>query len=179
MDFEAVIYNNPVEFPQAINQHALNYQSLRYEMLVILDGFTTFFGTRQKDQESLQDYTRIFKTSYKVLQLLIRSLIRIHKFVKNFNGFKYDLDKQDQLPTNEQLTKQASEQLASFVYLQNAGQSKYGSILQFLNNQKSLNNNQQPITMLEAANVLSNHWYKNVDQTQHQKKGQGQKNDKD
>ena len=25
------------------------------------------FGTRQKDQESLQDYTRIFKTSYEVL----------------------------------------------------------------------------------------------------------------
>ena len=66
-DFEDGIYNDPVKLLRAINQHALNYQSLRYEMLVILDGFTTFFGTRQKDQESLQDYTRIFKTSYKVL----------------------------------------------------------------------------------------------------------------
>ena len=66
--FEDGIYNNPVEFMKAINQNELNYQELRYEMLVILVGFTTFFGTRQKDKESLQDYTRRFKMSYKLLQ---------------------------------------------------------------------------------------------------------------
>ena len=45
-DFEDIIYNNPVEFLKAINQHAFNYKELRYEMLVILDGFTTFFSKR-------------------------------------------------------------------------------------------------------------------------------------
>ena len=67
-DFEDSIYNNPVEFLKMIKQHVLNYQYPRYEMLVISYGFTTFFGTRQKDKESLQYYTRIFKTSYEVLQ---------------------------------------------------------------------------------------------------------------
>ena len=76
-DFEDCIYKYPVELPKAINQHGLNDQELRYKMSVILDGFTTFFGTRQKDQESLQDYTRIFKTPYKVLQSYIRGPIQI------------------------------------------------------------------------------------------------------
>ena len=58
--FEDFIYNYPVELLKAIKQHGLNYQESRYKMSVILDGFTTFFGTRQKDQESLQDYTRIY-----------------------------------------------------------------------------------------------------------------------
>ena len=65
-DFEDVIYNNPVKLLKAIKQHVLNYQELRYEMSVISDEFTTFFGTRQKGQESLQDYTSRFKTSYKL-----------------------------------------------------------------------------------------------------------------
>ena len=75
--FEDFIYNYPVELLKAIKQHGLNYQESRYKMSVILDGFTTFFGTRQKDQESLQDYTRIFKTPYKVLQSYIRGPIQI------------------------------------------------------------------------------------------------------
>ena len=36
-------------------------------MLVISDGFTTFFGARQKYQEIPQNYNRIFNKSYEVL----------------------------------------------------------------------------------------------------------------
>ena len=86
-------------------------------MLVISDGFTTFFGTIQKDQEILQDHTRRFKTSYEVFQSYIGGPIQIQKFVKTLNGFKYDPDNKDEFLTNYQLTEQASEQLASFVYL--------------------------------------------------------------
>ena len=86
-------------------------------MSVISNGFTTFFGTRQKDQEILRDYTRIFKTSYEVLQLHIGGTNQIHTFLKTLNWFKDDPDNEDELLTNEQLKKQASEQLARFVYL--------------------------------------------------------------
>ena len=128
-DFKDSIYKNLVEFPKEIKQHALNYQELRYEMSVILDGFTKCFGKRQKDQESLQDYTRRFEKSYEVLQLHIGGQIQIQKYVKTLNGLTDYPYNEDEFLTNEQLTKQASEQLASFVYLQNADQLKYGSIL--------------------------------------------------
>ena len=60
--------------------------------------------------------------------------------MSTLNGLKDDLDKEDELLTNKQPTKNVSEQLASFVYLHNADKSKYGSILKILNDQKSLKN---------------------------------------
>ena len=45
----------------------------------------------------------------------------------------------------------------AYVYLENADQAKYGSILSGLNTQNSLRNEQYPKTLIEANNVLSNH----------------------
>ena len=47
--FEDSIYNDIVKFLKEMKQHALNFQESRCKMLVISDGLTTFFGTRQKD----------------------------------------------------------------------------------------------------------------------------------
>ena len=86
-------------------------------MLVILDGFTTFFGTRQKYQESLQDYTRIFKTSYEVLQSHIGGPIQLQKILNTLNGFTDDPDSKDELLMNKQLkNKQSSSLPASYTY---------------------------------------------------------------
>jgi hypothetical protein len=51
----------------------------------------------------------------------------------------------------------ASEGLFAFMYLENADQDKYGSILNNLNSQKSLGDDQYPRTIVETNNVLSNH----------------------
>ena len=124
----------------------------------------------QNDQERLQDYTRIFKTLYEVLQLHIGGTIQLQKFVKTSNEFTNDPDSKDELLINEQLTKQVINQLVSFVYLQNADKLKYCSILKFFNLSKVLKNDEQPNTMLEAKNVLSNNHYDNVNKIKHNKK---------
>eukprot|EP00957_Ditylum_brightwellii_P057500 4359408-Ditylum_brightwellii.AAC.1 len=59
--------------------------------------------------------------------------------------------------TVKDLTKKASDQLFAFIYLENLDQTKYGSILKGLNEQKLLGNNQYPKTITESNNVLSNH----------------------
>ena len=112
------------------------------------------------------------------MQSHIGSQIKLQKFLKTLNGFTYNTDNKDELLINKQLTKQASEKLASFVYLQNADQLEYGSILKTLSYQnylKMINT----LKMLEATNVISNHWYGNANQTKQNKKLQVQKNDKD
>jgi hypothetical protein len=58
--------------------------------------------------------------------------------------------------TNMMIAK-ASEGLFAFMYLENADQDKYGSILNNLNSQKSLGNDQYPRTIIETNNILSNH----------------------
>jgi hypothetical protein len=66
-DFENRIKNNPIELLQAIKQHSLNFQEHRYEMSIILDVMKALINLRQRDQESLTDYTRGFKTARDLL----------------------------------------------------------------------------------------------------------------
>jgi hypothetical protein len=57
-DYKSTIYNDPIELLQAIKEHATNYQETRYEMSIISDAFRALFGTKQREGENLQEYTR-------------------------------------------------------------------------------------------------------------------------
>ena len=151
-DYQSTIYNNPIQLLKAIKEHALNYQETRYEMSIVSDAFRATFNTRQRENESLQDYTRRFKTSKEILESHVGGPVTISKFIKSMQG--YDPNDVDIV---EEMTKKAHEQLFSYVYLENADPKKYGSIMKNLNSQKSLGNDQYPKTLIEATNVLSNH----------------------
>jgi len=62
-DFKEKVDNNPFELLQAIKEHSLNYQEKKYNMSVILDSIRTLIGTRQKEGEALQDYTKRFRVT--------------------------------------------------------------------------------------------------------------------
>jgi hypothetical protein len=47
----------------AIKEHALNFQENRYSMSIILDAMRMLFNTKQKEGESLQDYTKRFRVA--------------------------------------------------------------------------------------------------------------------
>jgi hypothetical protein len=57
--------------------------------------------------------------------------------------------------------KTVSEEFLTVLYLKNADQKKYGSILQGLSTHQSLHNNQYRMTVVDANNVLSNHKFDN------------------
>jgi hypothetical protein len=46
-DFEATIYNDPIELLKAIKEHALKYQETRCEMLIISGALRALLSTRQ------------------------------------------------------------------------------------------------------------------------------------
>jgi hypothetical protein len=152
-NFEAAIYNDPIELLNAVKEHALNYQEIRYEMLIISDAFRALFTMKQKESESLQDYTRRFKTAREILEShLGAGQIILSKFVRTMDNFD---------PKNtaimQDCIEKASEQLFAFLYLENADEDKYGSLLKGLNSQKSLGHDQYPRMLTKANNVLSNH----------------------
>jgi hypothetical protein len=51
------------------------------------------------------------------------------------------------------------EQYLAFIYINNADQAKYGTIMAGLITQQSLGNDQYPRTITEASTVLSNHQF--------------------
>jgi hypothetical protein len=52
-------------------------------MSIILDAFRAVFNVQQKEEESLQDYTRQFKTTRETLESHLGGQIILSKYVKS------------------------------------------------------------------------------------------------
>ena len=72
---------------KAIKEHALNYQENRYEMSIIYDAMKTLHNTRQKEEESLQDYSKQFRVARDVLQSHIGGPIIVTKVLSNMDSY--------------------------------------------------------------------------------------------
>ena len=81
------IRNDPILLLKALKEHALNYQENRYSMSMILDAMRTVLGTRQKEGESLQDYTKRFRFARDVLKSHIGGPIIMTKIVEALPGY--------------------------------------------------------------------------------------------
>ena len=147
---------------KAIKQHALNFEETRYDMAIVHDAFKTMFSTVQKEGESLQDYTKRFRVAKEVLESHIGGPLILSKIVKSMPNYK-DSDVRRTL-----CEKSAYERYMAYVYLKNADQGKYGSILSGLSTQKSLGNDQYPKTISDATSVLNNHPFDNHKKQMHQ-----------
>ena len=71
----------------AIKEHALNFQENRYSMSIILDAMRTLLFTKQKEGESLQDYTKRFRVARDVLKSHMGGPIILTKFVEAMDGY--------------------------------------------------------------------------------------------
>jgi hypothetical protein len=140
-------------------------------MSIIMDLMKTLFNVKQKEHESLQDYTKHPKTALDVMKSRIGGPIILTKCVPKMTG--YDKNKPDQVV---KLQEKAFSQLLAYMYLDNADKSKYRSLLTGIHTQTSLKNNQYPKTITAANNVLSNHQFDNA--VKHQNNKPNNKNDK-
>jgi hypothetical protein len=169
-DYDSVVYNDPISLLRAIKEHSLNYQETRYEMSIITDAFRSLFANKQKEGESLQDYTRRFKTSTEILESHLGGPVILGKYVRTMENY----DESDTEQSNKLIAKASEGLLYAFLYLENSDQDKCGSIISNLNSQKSLGNDQYPRTIVEPNNVLSNQQFditkvKKPDQKHHNK----------
>jgi hypothetical protein len=168
-NYAIVVYNDPISLLRAIKEHSLNHQETIYEMSIITDTFRSLFANKQKEGESLQDYTRRFKASTEILESHLRGPVILEKYVRTMENYDgKDIDK------TTKMTAKASEGQYTFLYLENSDQDKYRSITSNLTSQKSLGNDQYPRTIVETNNALSNHKFdivkfKKPDQKHHNK----------
>eukprot|EP00957_Ditylum_brightwellii_P210738 15365331-Ditylum_brightwellii.AAC.1 len=107
---------------------------------------------KKRENKVLQDYTHRFKTTKDVLESHIGGGLQLPKYATTLV---------DSTTTKEQSLQKAPGHLFAFMYLKNADQAKYGSVLMNLNQQKLLSNNQYTKTVTELMNVLSNYRFDN------------------
>ena len=182
-DFGIKIKDNPFELIKVIKEHSLSYQEKKYNMSVIFDSLKALVNLKQQPGESLQDYTKRFRVTREVFETHIGGPIKMPKLLLEVKGYtEYPMD-QDSHDKNKILEDELFERLAAYAYLENADQTKYGSILTGLNTQQSLGNEQYPRTVTDANSVLSNHRFdfskqvtknQNQNNNEHPKKDQAQ-----
>ena len=66
-DFESTIYKDPFELLKAIQQEALSFNKSKYEMAAVHATLKTFMNMRQREGESLLEYSERFKAARDVL----------------------------------------------------------------------------------------------------------------
>ena len=151
-DFETTIENDPSELLKAVKEYDLNYQKHRSRISIVLDSFKTMMSTKQKEHESLSDNTKRFKVAKYVMESHFGGPIILTQCVEQVDNY---------YATNQKMVKicveEAHDLMLGLLYLENADQLKYGSILKGLSAQQSLGNNQYPKYITKANELLSNH----------------------
>ena len=99
-------------------------------MSIIYDAHKALWNTKQKEGESLQDYTDRFHVAREVLESHIGGPIILTKIVEKMDGYK-----ENEPDKIEICQKKAFNQFLGFLYLENADQAKYGTILTGLSTQ--------------------------------------------
>jgi len=130
-DFESNIKNNPIELLKSIKLHSMNYQEHCYEMAIILDSMKTMFNIRQKEQESLTDYTKRFKTARDLMVSQVGGPIVLTRFVNSMPGVNKNISQDYQKSQGI-----AFEQFMAYTYLENSDQNKYGTLMNNLKQQQ-------------------------------------------
>ena len=131
-------------------------------MSVILDAMRTLLSTKQKEMETLQDYTKRFRIAKEVLESPIGGPIILTRIVKTIQGYINLPTQEVEAEKNRKYEEDVFEQFLAYLYLDNSDQTKYGSILAGLITQQSIKNDQYTKNITEANNVLSNHKFDQV-----------------
>jgi hypothetical protein len=137
-----MIKNKSIALLQAIGEHSLCYQENKYPMSIIADAIRNLINLKQKEKESLVDYIARFRSARDIMISQIGGPIVFPKYMKTAG-----------IPCEAK----AFENFLAWIFLENADRNKYGTIVNGLATQYSLNNDQYPKTLLEVHNVLSNH----------------------
>jgi hypothetical protein len=130
----------------------MSYQENRYDAKIVTDAIRNIMYTKQCDDEDLVDYTRRFKTAKEFLEAQLGGKLKIDKMAKEDEEW----DETNAVKMKE-CDEQANARLMALMYLENADQNIYGTVLKGPMDQFSLDQDQYPKTINHATSVLSNH----------------------
>ena len=121
-------------------------------MAIIADSIRGFINTKQKENESLSDYTRRYKTSKDIMEAQIGGPLILKKYIKTMSEYKINnkiLIDQDENPNETQNSvsqtkneiianeknciKKAANILYAYIYIENALNSCFHDIHIFSN----------------------------------------------
>ena len=165
----------PVALLQAIKELSYSYQDTKYDMKIVTGAIKNFVLLKQKDDESLIDYTTRFKTARDVMKAQLGADLTLHKVVMADPDYvKAETD--EDVKNNKVITRKHYDRWQAYLYLENSDKNKYGSLINGLDSQQALGTNQYPTTLAKATEVLSNHRFDSAYMEQKKRKTRNNNN---
>jgi hypothetical protein len=153
-NYDNDIKGDPIAMLAAIQEHTMSYQENRYNAKIIIDALRNLLYTKQRNDEDLVDYSRRFNAARNFYEAQQGEKIMCKKMAKADDEW----DEKDNNKMKEYRNR-SSARLISLLYVENADQNKYGSVLKGLTEQYSLDQDHYPKMINHATNVLSNHMF--------------------
>jgi hypothetical protein len=115
----SMIKGNAMNLLKAIKQQVMNYQEGCYKMSTILEAFKNLVNIRQKDSESVQDYTERIRTVSELIESHVGGPLELSKFMSKMKEFNI-IDGE----SIEKCKSKASELSLAYMYIEGADKSK-------------------------------------------------------
>ena len=80
-NFDTTIEDNPIELIKVIKQEAMSFQTNKHPMASMLSSLKAFVTLRQKEQESLIDYTKRFNAAKDALNTQFGGALVLAKYI--------------------------------------------------------------------------------------------------
>ena len=129
----------------------MNYESTQYKMKTVVDSLRGFVNLRQRDGEALNDYLDRFKASRNVF--LSHGGKHFEKLIQDNSGYANAQQDPDDLAS---LQTEMLEEALTHLFLNDADQTKCGTLVALLVKDKSPHIDKCPKTM-EEANWMPTH----------------------
>jgi hypothetical protein len=155
-DFESTIRDDPIELLEKIK--VLMYDPIRakYPYASLTEALIRLMNIKQFEQEQLLDYIKRFKQFRDITKSHVGTDM-LDKFVENTREYREETGTE-----NKKVIKaEAFNKWMAYLLIRNSDQAKYGSLMNGLVSQFSMENNQYPKTVTAATDILSNHRHDN------------------
>ena len=160
----------------------MNYESSQYKMKIVIDAVRNFVNTRQKNTESINNYMSSFKATKDVfLSHVGKDFTKLLKEDPDYIQIQADQTLSSAVIADRtaKAALKVLEEVITYLFMNNADQSKYGSLMARFNTTQSLGNSgEYPKTLVDAHTVLDAHnWDKEYTEKQKRIKNNERKED--
>ena len=151
-DFKEKIENKPIELLEVIKTLMHDPVRAQYPMIGMTDDIARLVNIKQGENEQLLDYVKRLRDARDIAVKKIGSEV-LYGYAERQTEYK-------NLKTEEAKKAYKSnvfEAWMAYLVIHGSDQSKYGSLTRNFTSQYSLGNNQYPVTIETAVDVLQNH----------------------
>ena len=151
-DYENTIRDDPIELLTKIKVLMHDPIRAKYPFASLTEAMSRMLNLKQIENEGLLDYVKRFKESCDITKSHVGTDI-LDKFVENTIEYREETD----ATLQQEMKDGAFDKWMAYLLIRNSDQAKYGSMMNGLVSQFSLQNNQYPKTCTTATDILSSH----------------------